>query len=354
MIIQDKVKDFIIQNKSDGVCFFSELNRFWYTNFHSSLGFLFVNKLGKSILLVDGRYFESAKISASVDKVVLYSDKLDIHFQNIMNELQISKLIVEKDYLSLKDYLFLQSFIASDLILPLSTSQLRIEKEDYEIECLKKAADIVSLTIKQIISENIVGISEMQLATKIDIYMRELGASANSFSTIVASGINAAFPHHTPSDKIIADGEFVILDIGCIYKNYCSDITRTIIAGNKNNANPKLLEIYNIVLEAQEKAIASAKVGVEYKVLDDVARAVIANYGYEKYFNHATGHGVGLEVHELPNVSKFSLQKITKNHVFTIEPGIYVPGLGGIRIEDTIWFNGEEPIVLTRLATKKI
>ena len=354
MLNLNKVLNFIITNNSDGICFFSEFNRFWCTNFNSSLGFLFINKLGKSILLVDSRYYESAKINANVDKVVLFSKKLMDHFIDIMSELEISKMIIEKDYLSLKDYLFLKSFINEENLIVLPTMQLRIEKNSDEITYLQKAADIVSITIEKIKEENIVGLTEIQLANKIDIYMRELGASKNSFETIVASGENAAYPHHKPTNKTIKDGEFVILDIGCVYKNYCSDITRTIIAGNKINVNQKLLEIYNIVLEAQELAIAGVKFNESYQKIDNIARSIIANYGYEQYFNHSTGHGVGLEVHELPNVSKMSQDKIMTNHIFTIEPGIYVPNLGGIRIEDTIWFNGDVPIILTRLATKKI
>lgn len=195
--------------------------------------------------------------------------------------------------------------------------------------------------------------SEKEVAKMITIHMLELGASKNSFDPIVASGINGANPHHKPTDKLIELGDMITIDIGCIYNGYCSDITRSFILGTKPTNN-ELIDIYNKVLEAQLAGIDAAIVGKSGFEVDKVCRDIISNSKYKDYFNHSTGHGVGIQVHELPNVSINNNEHLVNNNVITIEPGIYVPNIGGVRIEDTIVVYENKPIILTRKANKNI
>ena len=179
--------------------------------------------------------------------------------------------------------------------------------------------------------------------------MRQKGAERTSFDTIVVSGAKTSLPHGTPTDKKITYGDFITMDFGCVYKGYCSDMTRTVVLGK---ASDKQKEIYDIVLKAQEEAIAYIKDGVLAKDADGVARKIISDAKYEKNFGHSLGHGVGLLVHELPNVSPKSEYILKENMVVSCEPGIYIPNFGGVRIEDLIVVKNNGIVNLTS-ANKK-
>ena len=244
MRITDIVIDFINNNQCDGICFVSPINRYWYTSFSSSFGFLFVNKLGKSIFITDSRYFLEAQSSCNnVDEVRILDNSLLDCLDTIIKDLKINKCIIEQDYLSLNDYLLLGKLFPQDCIKISNTSQLRSIKSFDDIQKLQIAADIAALTIETIKQETLIGKTEIEIARTIDITMLKMGAEKNSFDTIVASGINTASPHHRPTNKIIEDGDMVMIDIGCVYDNYCSDITRSFIVGNKNKTHPELIKI---------------------------------------------------------------------------------------------------------------
>lgn len=355
MRITDIVIDFINNNQCDGICFVSPINRYWYTSFSLSFGFLFVNKLGKSIFITDSRYFLEAQSSChNVDEVRILDNSLLDCLDTIIKDLKINKCIVEQDYLSLNDYLLLGKLFSQDCIKISNTSQLRSIKSFDDIQKLQIAADIAALTIETIKQETLIGKTEIEIARMIDITMLKMGAEKNSFDTIVASGINTASPHHQPTNKIIEDGDMVMIDIGCVYDNYCSDITRSFIVGNKNKTHPELIKIWDVVYKAQQAAINALVNGISGSKIDDIARTIISSAGYGGYFKHALGHGVGLEVHEHPNLSPKSQDVIENGTVFTIEPGIYVPGLGGVRIEDTLVFNNNGSKILTIKSSKEI
>jgi len=177
------------------------------------------------------------------------------------------------------------------------------------------------------------GITERDIALELEFYMKKLGATSTSFTSIVASGERSALPHGTATDKKIKEGEFLTLDFGCVYNGYCSDMTRTVVIGK---ANERQREIYSVVLEAQEKALKYIKPGVKGCDVDRVARDIIKEKGFGQYFGHGLGHSLGLEIHESPRLSPTSNDILQEGMVVTDEPGIYIPDFGGVRIEDLV------------------
>lgn len=210
--------------------------------------------------------------------------------------------------------------------------ELRMRKDEKEIKLMEHAAKVVDRVFDELLTWDLLGMSERELALKIELRIREL-SDGISFEPIVASGENAANPHHEPGERKLRKGDMVILDYGARWRGYCSDITRTIAIGKPNE---RLVEIYETVREAQEKAFRTVREGVMAREVDSAAREAISKAGYGEYFPHRTGHGLGLEVHEEPYIGPDGDVVLGEGMTFTIEPGIYVPGLGGVRIEDDV------------------
>jgi len=221
---------------------------------------------------------------------------------------------------------------------------MRAVKSDDEIEKIKKALDIAERGMK--VARDFIkdGATEIEIAAAAEGAMRLSGAEWFSFNSIVASGPNPAKPHFSPTERRIRAGEFIVVDIGAMYKGYCSDITRTFCV----RPTAKQKKIYNIVLKAQAAAEAKARPGVRASAVDAAARNVIKRAGYGKEFIHSTGHGVGLEIHESPSVSPSSKEKLKPGMVFTVEPGIYIEGYGGVRIEDMVLLTRKGKVILNR------
>ena len=209
-------------------------------------------------------------------------------------------------------------------------------KDVYEIESLKKAIEITDVVFEEILPELKIGAVEKEIAAKISYLFKMNGADGDSYDPIIASGYLGALPHATPSEKRFESGDFVVMDIGAMYNGYHADMTRTVVIGK---ASDKHYEIYNIVLEAQLAGIDVAKAGITGRELDQVCRQIISDKGYGKEFCHTTGHGIGLEVHTYPRISKLNKKPLLENYVITIEPGIYISGWGGVRIEDDCWIH---------------
>lgn len=212
-------------------------------------------------------------------------------------------------------------------------SRLRAIKDDDEVELIKKATSIVDRAYKKVINEIYSGVTESELAQILNEYMMYYGADGIAFETIVASGPNSAEPHHLSGSRKIKKGDAIILDYGARYKGYVSDITRTVFFGS---VDTEFLEVYETVKKAQEAAINYAKPGVEAREVDRAARAVIEAKGYGPNFTHRTGHGIGVEVHEQPFLDSHNTLKLENRMVFTVEPGIYLHGKFGVRIEDDV------------------
>jgi Xaa-Pro aminopeptidase len=227
---------------------------------------------------------------------------------------------------------------------------LRLLKSPSEIAKMRAAARLISKVFEQVVPLIRPGVTELDLAAEIDYRMRKLGASGPSFETIVASGPRAALPHARPTSKRLRRNELVVLDAGAILADYCSDMTRTVFVGRATN---QVKMWYRAVLEAQQAGIAACGPEVEWAEPDAAARRVLESQGLGKYFVHSTGHGVGLEIHEAPRLAKGQKAKLQAGMVVTIEPGIYVEGVGGIRIEDDVAIHANRTEVLTT-ATREL
>lgn len=219
-------------------------------------------------------------------------------------------------------------------------------KDSDEAILLHKAFDIADKAIDKIFKEIRPGMTELEVAGKLEYYMKSLGSSMPSFDTIVAAGSNASCPHHEPTEKVIQKGEMVKIDFGATYGGYHSDMTRTVFMGE---ATSKFKEIYSIVANAQKATIEACKVGQVCNDIHNLAVKIISDAGYGEYFGHGLGHSVGLDIHEKPSLSQTCKSVIKAGNVFTFEPGIYIPGWGGVRIEDVYMVkeNGLERFTMT-------
>jgi Xaa-Pro aminopeptidase len=211
---------------------------------------------------------------------------------------------------------------------------LRRVKDDGELDRLAEAARIADAALEVMRPRLASGLTEEAFGRALDFEMGELGATGPSFETIVASGPNAAKPHHRPGSRIIGTGEAIVLDFGARFDGYCSDMTRTVWVDEISS--PDVRRAVGVVLESQAAGVAAVRAGVAASEVDRVCREVIADAGWADRFVHGTGHGVGLDIHEAPSVASSSADMLEAGHVVTVEPGVYLPGLGGVRIEDTV------------------
>lgn len=306
-------------------------NRRYVSRFTGTRGYLFIAS-NRQIIFSDSRYEKQiSKESPEFEFQVLSRDKTV--FQ-LINELKCDELGVESHHLTYDQYLAFQEE-TNVKIVPMGklVEKLRIIKDDDEIASIKKAAQIADMAFKNTLHIIKPGISEIDVATELEYQMRLLGASGTSFDTLVGSGYRGALPHAQATQKKIADGEFIVIDFGCIYEGYCSDMTRTIHVGKATSDEKRL---YDIVLKANLEVISQLRGGVISGECDRIAREVIEGYGFGDNFAHGLGHGVGLDVHEEPLLTKNSQTVLKSNMIVTNEPGIYFPGRLGIRIEDLI------------------
>lgn len=214
-----------------------------------------------------------------------------------------------------------------------SLENLRQIKTPEELQALRKAESIGDAAFAVILNELKPGMTELEVAARLEYEMKSRGAQGTSFDTIVASGLHSSMPHAIPDEKKLATGDFITMDFGCIYKGYCSDMTRTVVLGK---ANEKQKEIYQLVLRAQEAALHGICAGACCCDVDQIARDIIKQAGYGEYFGHGLGHSVGLFIHERPALSPADQTVLQPNMIETVEPGIYIPGFGGVRIEDLV------------------
>jgi Xaa-Pro aminopeptidase len=257
---------------------------------------------------------------------------------------EIGKLAV--DALNVESWRGLAKALGDEKKLEVDNSliqELRKVKDQEEIALMRKAAELTSEGMRVAYETVAAGVREYEVAAEIEYAMRKQGSSGAAFETIVASGACSAYPHGGCSDRKIREGDLVVVDVGATYKFYRSDMTRTLVAGKPSE---KQKQLYQIVKTAQEKAFEAVKPNAKAKDVDVAARKIIADAGYSEYFVHGLGHGVGLEVHEPPTLSPESKEVLVAGNVVTVEPGIYLVGYGGIRIEDTVFVqkNGAEKL----------
>lgn len=321
---------------NNGVAFLvsSEVSARYYTNFSSSNGYVFVTK-DDAWYLTDFRYIEAAK-SRITDMEVMELKKLSETIGGLIKKCGIRTLELEAERVTaaeLKNFRKIFGEIevtASGKLDELINSQ-RIIKSDDEIEYIKKAQKITEDAYYHILPFIKEGVSERELALELEFFMRRNGASAAAFDLIVVSGENSSKPHGVPGDRKIQSGDFITMDTGAVVNGWHSDMTRTVAFGDVSDEQKK---IYNIVLQAQLAACSAVKAGISCAEVDAAARDVIRDAGYGECFGHSTGHGVGLEIHEMPSVSPSNVTVLREGMIITVEPGIYLPGKFGVRIED--------------------
>ncbi len=301
---------------------------------------------GKSIFITDFRYTEQAAAQAQGFEIIKNVGPIFDEVANLVRKEELHSLAFEETTVSFLEYSVLEEIIDAELV-PVSQmiEELREVKDEEEIAIIEKACHIADMAYDHILKMIQPGMTEIEVANQLDFYMRSLGASGVSFDTIVASGLRSAMPHGVASKKIIEQGDLITLDFGCYYEGYVSDMTRTFAIGDPGE---KLKEIYQIVLDAQLAVIDAAKPGMTGVQLDAVARDYISKHGYGEAFGHSTGHGIGLEIHEGPNVSSRAEKQFVPGNAITDEPGIYLPGIGGVRIEDDLLITEDGNRVLTR------
>jgi Xaa-Pro aminopeptidase len=309
-------------------------NRKYLSGFTGSAGALLIT-LDKAILLTDFRYRTQAPAQAKYFDIVEHGPKMIVTVKEMMTKLKIEQLGFEQNEVTYGLYQDYAAELAPVQLLPTDqlVEKLRMFKDESELQIMQEAADLADETFSFIITKLAPGVSEQEIALEMEIYMRKHGAVSSSFDTIVASGERSALPHGVASGRMLQLNEFVKLDFGAYYKGYCSDLTRTVVLGKPTE---KHKQIYDIVLEAQLRTLDKLKPGMTGKEADAVARDVITKAGYGDCFGHGTGHGLGMEIHESPRLSQQSDVILEAGMVVTVEPGIYIPGFGGVRIEDDV------------------
>jgi len=329
----------------DGFLVTSDANRRYLTGFTGSSGYALITQ-DKALLITDFRYIEQASKQAPLFEIIQHNGPINDQVKEELDKLKISTLGFEQDHVTYSNYQqFKDKFGVTLKPVSQVIESLRLIKDEDEIALIRKAAEIADEAFSYILNIIQPGMKEKEVALKLECKMRELGAEGASFDTIIASGSRSALPHGIASDKVIELGELVTMDFGAIYKGYVSDITRTIMVGQPN---AKQQEIYQIVLEAQLNGVNQVKAGMTGKTADALTRDIITKYGYGEAFGHSTGHGIGLDVHEGPGLSYRNESELKAGMVVTVEPGIYIPGFGGVRIEDDVLLTETGREVLTK------
>ena len=320
----------------------------WLCGFTGSNGLLMVT--GKNAYFItDGRYTNQAREQVKGAKISTYSNGVsvaDAFICELKNNKDIrfrGRIGIEAQIMIVEFYQRLKTcFPHSDLVeTELVVEELAMQKDTEELKAIRRAVEITDRTFETVLPMIKPGISEREISAEVTYHHKKYGAEKDSFESIIASGPRSALPHGIATDRKIGKNELLTLDIGCYYNGYASDMTRTVVVGK---ANTKQKKIYEVVQEAQAKATLAAQPGVKCSDVDAVARKIIKKAGYGDNFTHGLGHGVGMEVHGRPVLNSKSKMRLKPGMVVTVEPGIYIEGFGGVRIEDDILIteNGNE------------
>ena len=336
-----KLRASLINKGIDALLITNDYNRRYMTGFTGTAGVAVVSQ-NDAVFITDFRYTEQAAAQVKDFRIVQHTGTIFAEVANQVAQMNIQTLGFEKDALVYSMYELYKNSVKADLV-PVSglIEKIRLIKTEQEINIIKVACEIADHAFTHILDFIKPGKTELEVSNELEFFMRKQGATSSSFDIIVASGVRSALPHGVATDKIIEQGDFVTLDFGALYNGYISDITRTIAVGKPSE---KLVEMYNVVLESQLLALEKVGPGMTGIEADAVARDYLKSKGYGEAFGHSTGHGIGLEVHEGPGLSFRSETVLQPGMTVTIEPGVYLPGIGGVRIEDDILIteNGNE------------
>lgn len=337
----------ILKTDAEAVIISSEVNRFYFTRFAASDGFLVITK-NDSVFFTDSRYIEAAENSVTVCRCELFNSMKDT-LVPFLQKAGVKTLYTESDNLTVSMYESYKKFFENCEVIALPEVEAiiganRSVKNDYEVGEIVKAQRIAEKAFEHILSYIKPGVTDKDIALELEYFMLKNGADGLSFETIAVSGKNSSMPHGVPTLKKVEDGDFVTMDYGALVNGYHSDMTRTVAVGRVSDEQKK---VYDTVLKAQLASIDALKPGITGVDADKAARDVISSAGYGEYFGHGTGHGVGVEIHELPNLSPRSPATLETGNIVTIEPGIYLPGRFGVRIEDMALITPDGKRVLT-------
>jgi len=319
----------------------------YLSGYSGSTAGLFVT-MKSATLITDFRYTEQAKKEVKGSKVMISTKDVISTLEDI-KEAQAKNLrvAIEGNRLTVAQKDLLQKTMPKAILIDTTNmiEGMTAIKDAVEIENIKTAVGIGDVAFERILKILKPGITEKEVAAELEYQMKMLGADKEAFDTIVASGHRSAMPHGVASNKKLAKGDFVTFDFGAWYHGYCSDMTRTVVLGK---ATARQKKVYNTVLKAQMASIRKVKTGADGKEVDAVGRSIITKAGYGKNFGHGTGHGIGLEVHTLPRLSPRMSDILKTNMVVTVEPGIYIAGWGGVRIEDDVVVKPKGCVVLNK------
>lgn len=342
----ERIQNLIMETGLDGCALKGMDNIFYLTGFRGSEGTLFVTR-GDVVLIVDFRYITYAKEVTRGIHIAEMKPKRDILYE-LCTKYKVSKLGFDGAHLPYNVFKSWADSLTGISLVPMNNAveEIRRNKEPEEITAIMDAIAVATDAFTAILGLIRPGRTEKEIADELDYAMRRRGAQGPSFETIVASGPRGALPHAEPTAKKLEEGETVIIDYGAAVAGYCSDETVTVCLGDIPD---KLAEIYTIVNDARELGIEKARAGTTIKQLDSIVRGYIEEKGYGDLFRHGVGHGVGIAVHEAPGINSVAVGILEENMVVTIEPGIYLPNIGGVRLEDMVLITEDSPRVLTHI-----
>ena len=336
MTASERLVQLLSLQQNEAVAVHNPSNMFYLTQGYSGEGMVYVSAK-RCVIVTDFRYTEQAEHQAPGCEVKMTERGMS-HNQwvaRLCEEDGVDTIYYEDDYLTVKQFEGFKAVQAENTCYrPLNQKPevLRTVKTDAEALAIEKACQITSKAFDLILPKIVVGITEKELQIELDFTMLRLGADGNAFSTIIASGENGSLPHAIPSDRKIRKGDMITMDYGCKVGGFCSDMTRTVALGEPS---AEMRRVYETVLKAQEMSQAAVAPGIKCSDVDKIARDYIDAQGYAGRFGHGLGHGVGIDIHEAPRLSMMCDELLQIGHVVTVEPGIYLPGVGGVRIENT-------------------
>ena len=343
----EKLQNLLRENDLDAILLRDDKNRRWHSGVNYDDGTALITR-DAAYCYVDSRCYEVMEKNVRHANVVLTSveNPLKKLIRQHLESCGAKRLGFEEDYLCWKDYKLFEEISGCKMVPAAKImTQLRSAKDESELECIKKAQAITEAVFDEMLNFIKPGMRECEIAAEITYRQMKKGASGNSFPPIVVTGAKSSMPHGEPGNDEIKPGDFVTMDFGCIYEGYCSDMNRTVAIGH---ATDEMKNVYSIVLEAQLKGIAAARAGIAGCEIDNAAREVIAAAGYGEYFGHSFGHSLGLNIHEGPNASPTEKRIMPVGAVISAEPGIYLPGKFGVRIEDILYLEKNGCINLTK------
>ena len=335
----------LLGEEADGLLLTSRYSRFYGTEYDIAEGVAIVTKAGCRYF-TDSRYIESAQ-NGIKDFEVLQIDRQNPYSKRLneaIADFGVETLGYEEDYLTVADLLYYEKNLNVKLVpMNRKINGFRSVKEPWELELMRKAQQITDKAFSEVLTKIKAGMTEKEVQTELIYCLYKNGADNLAFDPIVVSGPKTSMPHGVAGQRVIQEGDFITMDFGALYGSYCADMTRTVAVGY---ATDEMKEVYETVLKAQKAAIAATKAGMKGKDVDAVARKIIEDAGYGEYFGHGYGHGLGMEVHEAPSCSPSGETVMEVNMISSAEPGIYLPGKFGVRIEDVVIFteNGCEDI----------